>query len=413
MSRSPEPLVQQGVVMQLVANLDRGGAQEVVRTLARHLPAQGWKPVVATFRDGPLRNELEEEGVTVVVLPARRHTVLSPFRAGAEFLAIRRRLAAECDAHGVTVVQTHLLQSLDFVTLTLRRHNRVVLWTVHNALLELRRDQLPEGQRWLLAAKRAAYRLGYSAAARVVDGFVAVSDDVASEVCRAFSPPRGRLLVIANGVDTGRFSDRSSRDIVRAGLGVAPDGLVLIVVAKLYRQKGHSVLLEALASAELPTNAQILLVGDGPERARLESEAGRLGLGRVLFLGNRPDIPQLLAASDLFVLPSLWEGLPIALLEAMAAGLPVVATDVAGSRQVITDGQDGMLVKPGDPEPLRWAILSLISDAAKRTRLGQAAKRRVETEFSASAQAAHHARAYTAALKRRRAGGAADAGRTH
>ena len=242
-------------------------------------------------------------------------------------------------------MQTHLLGSLDFLVLSARdgRHP-VVLWTVHNALLDLRADQLPPGQRWLLGAKRAGYRTAYRVGGRMADGFIAVSDDVAGRRCASLPAASRRLFTIPNGVDVERFGRQGEREAARAGLGVAPQARVMIVVAKLFAQKGHTVLLEALASTPLRPDDAVLFVGDGPERGRLEQLAEQRGLAAVRFLGNRPDVPQLLAASDLFVLPSLWEGLPMALLEGMASGLPVIATDVAGSRQVVVPGQSGMLV---------------------------------------------------------------------
>ena len=182
---------------------------------------------------------------------------------------------------------------------------------------------------------------------------------------------------------------------------MAPQARVIIVVAKLFAQKGHTVLLEALASTPLRPDDAVLFVGDGPERGRLEQLAEQRGLAAVRFLGNRPDVPQLLAASDLFVLPSLWEGLPMALLEGMASGLPVIATDVAGSRQVVVPGQSGMLVPPDDPGALASAMTHLLEDDAERDRLRRAARERVEAEFSAARQAVRHAEAYEASRARR------------
>jgi glycosyltransferase involved in cell wall biosynthesis len=276
-----------------------------------------------------------------------------------------------------------------------------VLWTVHNAMLDLRADQLPAGQRWLLGAKRAGFRLAYRLGGRLADGFVAVSDDVATAVSRAYHPPRDRLFVIPNGIDVDRYRQRGERDTTRAEMGVAPGGRLIIVVAKLFAQKGHAVLLDALASATVGAEDVVLLVGEGPERERLEQLVRDRGLACVRFLGNRPDVPRLLAASDLFVLPSLWEGLPMALLEAMASGLPVIATDVAGSRQVVIGGESGRLIPPGDADALASAIRELIADEPARQRLGRAARQRVEAEFSATRQAARHAAAYEQVLARR------------
>ena len=131
-------------VMHLLANLDRGGAQEVVRTLVQAQPATGWRPIVAAFRDGPLRPEIEAAGVQVRLLPGRAHSLASPVRALAELRSLRNELRRLIDEEDVDVVQTHLLGSLDFVTVAARHGSApVVLWTVHNALLDLRADQLP------------------------------------------------------------------------------------------------------------------------------------------------------------------------------------------------------------------------------------------------------------------------------
>ncbi len=391
-----------GTVLHLISNLDRGGAQEVVRTLVGALPPTGWRPVVAAFKDGPLRSEIEAKGVPVRVLGGRRHSIMSPFRALSELRAIRAELRSVIRADDVAVLQTHLLGSLDFVALASRREGApVVLWTVHNALLDLRPDQLPPGQRWSLAGKRAAFRLAYRSAGRLVDGFVAVSDDVANAIAAAYRPPRGRLFVIPNGVDVERYRGPVDREDVRRSLGIAAESRLVIVVAKLFAQKGHGVLLDALPSASLRPQDAVLLVGEGPERDQLERTARDRGLTAVRFLGNRPDVPRLLAASDLFVLPSLWEGLPMALLEGMASGLPVIATDVAGSRQVVATGQNGILVPPGDAGALAASVTRLRADEAERARLGTAARESVEARFSAARQAERHAEVYAAALARR------------
>ena len=395
-------VVMDGTVLHLLANLDRGGAQEVVRTLVAALPDSGWRPVVATFRDGPLRAAIEESGIRVHVLPGRTRPVTRPLGALGELRTLREDLRGLMRAEKVDVVQTHLLGSLDFVALAARTGDGpAVLWTVHNAILDLRADQLPSGQRWLLNGKRAAYRFAYRLSGRWADGFVAVSDDVAAAITAAYRPPRDRLFLIPNGVEVARYGSQAARAATRADLRLAPDARLVIVVAKLFAQKGHAVLLDALSSAGLRPDDVVLLVGEGPERAHLEGVVEARGLGAVRFAGNRPDIPALLAASDLFVLPSLWEGLPMALLEAMASGLPVIATDVAGSRQVIVPDESGVIVPPGDAGALAAAIGDLLADDARRSRLGRAARQRVEAEFSSARQAERHAAAYAAALARR------------
>ena len=384
-------------VLQVVSDLGVGGGQEVVATLTRSLIAVDCIPVVVALRDGPLRADLERAGITVEVLRGRTQSLVALPAALAELRRVRRDFAAIVARHRPEVIQTHLLRALDFLVLTLRAEPGVrrVFWTFHNARLDLRADQL-SGPVWLLGPKRLAYRALYFAAGRTVDGFIAVSDDVAAAVRRQFHPPPGRVVTIPNGVDTELYGQPIDRAAVRERVGLPGDARVLIVVAKLMKQKGHEFLLRALPSLfERFPDLHVLLVGDGPLRSRLTDDIAQLpGAARVHLAGNRRDVGDLLAASDLFVLPSLWEGLPMALLEAMATGLPAVVTDVSGSGQVVVDGESGLVVPPGDVERLCAAIGLMLDDPDRAKRMGIAGRRRVDRFFSARVQAARHAALY-------------------
>ncbi len=165
----------------------------------------------------------------------------------------------------------------------------------------------------------------------------------------------------------------------------------MTMVGTFKRQKGHAVLIAALgAIATRVPRLHVLLVGEGELSDDIRMQVEDAGLtGRVHFLGSRRDVPALLAASDSFVLPSLWEGLPVALVEAMASALPVVATAVSGTRQVMIDGETGFLVPPDDAPALARAIVELLSDPARASEMGVAGRRRVVTHFGAAAQAEH------------------------
>lgn len=384
--------------MQLVANLERGGAQEVVRTLAVHLPSAGWEAVVVTFRDGPLRAALEAAGVSVEVLPRRtRSLIRHPLGAARELSRIRAALVEAIRRHRPLVLQTHLLRSLDFLAWRAAGTPplRGIVWTVHNANVELRADQLP-GHRWSLSAKRLGYRTLYRAGSRRGATFVAVSAAVADSIVHRFGVRRDRIVTIPNGIDVDRYPAGGDRDALRASLGIGPADTVVISVAKLYRQKGHVVLVEAMrrVMAERP-GVHLLLAGHGPERAAVEEAVRTSGQSeRIHLLGERGDVGALLAASDIFVLASLWEGLPMALLEAMASRLPAVATTVAGSSQVIEDRRSGLLVRAGDPAALATAIGEVCDDPDLAQRLRRAGRERVVDAFSAAAQARAHAELY-------------------
>jgi glycosyltransferase involved in cell wall biosynthesis len=202
-----------------------------------------------------------------------------------------------------------------------------------------------------------------------------------------------RLALIPSSVDPATLvpveGPARARTRVRAELGLTPDEPVLLVLAALVERKGIDVLLEALArlrdgragaAAEPPA---LLVAGDGPARGALAAQAARLGLAGVRFLGLRADKAELLAACDAFVLPSRFEGLGVAALEAMAAGRAVVATTVGGLGEAVVDGETGLLVPPDDPAALAAALARLLCDPAERLRLGAAGPARVAQGFLA------------------------------
>ncbi|MGQ0608710.1 MAG: glycosyltransferase [Chloroflexota bacterium] len=395
--------------LHVISNLEVGGAQEVVRSLLPALRRAGADAAVATLRDGPLREPLEEAGIPVTVIPGRSRSLAGDPRALPELRRLYRDLAHVVDDHGSDVVQTHLMRSLDFLALALRRRpsRTSVIWTFHNARLDLRADQLP-GRRWLLRPKRAGYRSLYRRASRVAGALIAVSDDVARTIDAELRPAAGRLVTIPNGVEVERYAIEPDR-AVRRQIGVPEAAPMFICVAKMLEQKGHRYLVDALAATDddrEPMHA--VLLGDGPLRDEIEGRAHAAGVAaRIHFLGTRSDVPRLLRAADAFILPSLWEGLPMALLEAMAAGLPVIATSVSGTRQVVEDGRTGILVAPGDSAALASAMGRLAGDPRLRARLGGAGRDHVRAEFSVDRQAERHLDLYRACLRRERPGAVA------
>ncbi len=228
----------------------------------------------------------------------------------------------------------------------------------------------------------------------------AVSEAVAESVV-ALGVPRERITVIPNGVDVRRFAV-GVRD--RTALGVNGDRPVLGSVGCLAPRKDYGTLLDALLLlARRGLEPSVALVGGGPERGRLEARAAALGLGnRVRFLGERPDVERLLPAMDVFVLSSREEGIPNALLEAMAAGRPAVATAVGGTPEVLEDGVTGWLVPPGSPEALADALEAALRDPGEAERRGAAARRVAVERLSVDAMVARHEAFYLAAAGRPR-----------
>lgn len=384
-------------VMQAIGNLNIGGAQEVVSTLVGCLPSQECHSIVCTLRDGALRQEIEKAGIHVEVLTGRRYNVLNLPMFIVDQIKLGREIKSIIEKHNVDIIQTHLLGSLDFLVMLLPYVSplRSVIWTFHNIRFELNASRLTEHY-WTLRPKKFGHRLLYRLGSYLIGGFVAVSDQVKQAMIEMIGPIGSKVTVICNGIDTRKYEKVVDKELVRSQFGLDLQKHLIVVVATLKEQKGHRYLVDALASV-VPQNPQVhaIFIGNGPLRAELESQVNERDLnGHIYFLGDRHDVPELLAASDLFVLPSLWEGLPMALLEAMATGLPVIATKVSGTVQVVIPDESGILVPPGDVEELAQSIGSLLHDPKRAKAMGQAARRRVVENFSAQKQAAEHLSLY-------------------
>ncbi len=227
------------------------------------------------------------------------------------------------------------------------------------------------------ARNRWLYRAGVRRA-------VAISPAVAEALLEGGVEPL-RVRTIPSAVDPASLRPRRSRAAVRAAEGVAPEEPLLLALAALVRRKGIDVLLEALERLAAEGRApRLWIAGDGPVRAALERQASAASLAeRVRFLGRREDAADLLAACDVFVMPSRREGLGVAALEAMAAGRPVVASRVGGLATAVLDARTGLLVPPEDPAALAEALSTLLGDGALRARLGAAGPARVAADFGA------------------------------
>jgi len=335
---------------------------------------------------------------------SRRHSALALPAFLVEMVRRRRDLISIIAKHEVDVVQTQGLGTLDFLVMTLRAGRRVqVWWTIQNAEFMVREEHL-QRHRWLLGIKRAAHRWLYRLGARIVDGVIAVSDATARSFRETVGRVDDKVTVVCNAVDLDRYPAPIDRAKVRAELGFGPSAHLMTMVGTFKRQKGHRYLVAAAAALapRFPT-LHILLVGDGglADRVREQVRAAHVS-DHVHFLGTRRDVPELLSASDSFVLPSLWEGLPVALTEAMASGLPVIATDVSGTSQIVTDGESGLLVPPGDEEALAEAIDRLLSDPALASEMAASGRERIAASYGARAQAEHLADLFRQRAKRTR-----------
>jgi glycosyltransferase involved in cell wall biosynthesis len=228
-----------------------------------------------------------------------------------------------------------------------------------------------------------------AAVSRIVHRYIAVSDDIRRELCASGAKPE-KVRVIPNGIEPERFS-------IGRRVRAADDPPLVLTVARLENHKGLPYLLGA--AARLP-GVRFAIAGEGSERPALESEARRLGVeDRVNFLGERADVPELLATCDVFALPSLFEGLPVAVLEAMAAGTPVIATAIRGTTDAVQHGVTGWLVPAGDASGLANGIRTVLADRPLAARLAGCARAVVEQRFSVAAVAARTSELYQEVLR--------------
>ena len=230
-------------------------------------------------------------------------------------------------------------------------------------------------------------------------GMFAVSADLREQLVQHIGLPRARIDVLHNGVDIERFAS-VDRGRARSELGLPWDAFVVGSIGRLVEVKNYPLLLRAFA-AQADRNAILVVAGDGPEHPALSALAARLGISaRVRLLGHRDDVPTVLAALDLFVLCSRSEGMSNTLLEAMATGLPAIATRVGGNPEILRDDLDGRLVADDDEQALTMALGELGRSAGMRRMMGERARQRVLQQFSMQAMVQRYAEYYIAQYQR-------------
>lgn len=341
---------------------DLGGAEFALLMLIENLDA-GWQPTLL-LDDDPGALPLAEHAAALGA-QVRRVAPMPLGLAGARRSAsLARMLRAERPA----IFHAHLSWPL------------AAKWALAASVLA-RRPTVATVQLIPEFELERSSRLQLRALAAGVDRYIAVSRDVATELAGRFGWPAAKIEVGYNAVAVDRFGGPAPPGL-REQIGGGERPLVL-TPARLDEQKGHPVLLHA--AAELP-GVDFVLAGEGPERASLEALAAELGIAeRVHFLGYRDDIPELLAACDIFALPSLYEGSSLAVLEAMAARRPVVSSAIGGTDELIDDGSEGLLVDPGDAAGLAAALRRLLDDPALCRSFAERARERVERDFTPTA----------------------------
>jgi len=364
-------------VFLLIGQLGLGGTEKQVALLARGLHTRGIDVrVLVLFKGGAWEDDLIAAGVPVVHLGFQRRVAgwrMLPGNITAFHRFVRHLRRARPD-----VLHAFLYHSYVTAAPAARLARVPVLVAGRRSLGDYKQER-----RALLAAERAA--------TSVTDLLIANAHSVADDTLRHEGVPPGKLTVVYNGLPDSAFDPAPPA-------AIDTDLPVVLCVANLKRYKGHRHLLDAVALLRPGLPCMLALAGAGPERPALERQADRLGVD-VRFLGARTDVHRLLARADVVVLPSLHEGMSNAIMEAMAAGLPVVASDVGGTAELLRDR--GVLVPPADAGALAAGLERVLTDPAFAARLGESARAWSREHLHVDAMVDRHVRIYGELLERR------------
>jgi len=346
-------------ILYVITDLKVGGVPLHLHRLAVNMRERGFQPTVASLAPSePVADRLEAEGIPVRSCDAcGRWDVRVFFRL--------KRIIRETRPN---IIHSFLFHG----NFAARFAARMAGFPRDRLLCEIQTVEVE--RRWHLTVDRWTHGMCRAT--------IGNSPSVVEHLAVAARIPRDRLLLVRGGIDVERI--RKARPIDRASFGISTKAPLILWVGRLDPVKGLEILIEAFRVVSDRTDAHLVLVGNGPLRASLCAQVARLGLdSRVHLIGARNDVPSLLAAANLFVFPSRTEGLPNALLEAMAAGLPIITTDAPGCRDLIAHGETGLLVPYGDTISLADSLLSLLRDREQAAKLGQRAHQAVLRDWHA------------------------------
>jgi glycosyltransferase involved in cell wall biosynthesis len=351
-------------VMEMIDRPSLGGGQTALLLLAGNLDRRRFEVTISASGSGPLAEEAGRMGIPYYPVPLGKRPGLRPIREIAQVLRANR----------VDLLHTHGgIAGLYGRSAARRAGTPAVVHTLHGIhYLHYRNPLL-----------RRLYVLLERRYSRLTDRLVLVCQSDLRQARRHRLAPEEKMSVILNGADIRPDSRARDSARLRSELGWTAGLTVVGTVSRLHRQKGVVNFLRAAPAIQAAfPELRFAVVGDGPEGKTLRREARGLGLeGRFLFLGERKDAASILALFDLFVLPSLWEGLPFVIVEAAALGRPIVATAVDGVPEMLEDGRTGLLVPPGDPAALAEAVIRLLRNGDEARRLGEAARALVPPRF--------------------------------
>jgi len=378
-------------ILYVIGTLDLGGAELHLKLIAPRLKQLGWEPTIYCLgRRGAQADEVQSAGVDVIGPPLPmaaiwRSILLRPIRLAASSLGLLIQLI------GRRPQIVHFFLPASYVV----GGPLAQLARMPNLVMSRRSLNLYQ-RKWPLASQLERWLH------RRMDAILGNSGAVIRELIEIEGCPPDRVGLIHNGIDIAAFSAKPDKADLRDQLGIDPGSFVAIIVANLIPYKGHADLLDALSRVRdrLPQPWTLLCVGrDDGILPQLEDLARAQGVAdRVRFLGERKDVPRLLAAADIGLLCSHQEGFSNAILEAMAAGLPMVVTDVGGNGEAVLDGETGYVVPARNAGALGEAIVKLASEPSLREKQGKKARARAEAHFSIQTCVSKYDRLYSALL---------------
>ena len=352
-------------ILRLITRLNIGGPARQALTLTKELRPE-FDTVLAAGAPAVDEGELTDRDVSVTPVPLVRH--IAPRSDLAAFRDVRKLISSQRPQ----IVHTHMAKAGSVGRLAcvgLKQRPRLV-HTFHGHVLD----------GYFRPAIQDAFLRTERYLARRTDALIAVSDEIRDELLELGIGRRDQWHVIPLGFDLAPFLESASEGSLRRELSLDEDVSMVGIVGRLVPIKDHATALRALA--RLPESVHLVVVGDGEDRESVAELAVSLGLGeRVHFLGWRLDMPEVMASFDLVLLSSRNEGSPVALIEALASGVPAVATDVGGVRSVVADGESGYLVTAGDDAAIAAAIAAVLGDPERSRAMGEMGRAYVRTRF--------------------------------
>lgn len=371
-------------ILQVPANAGYGGMPLHVLTLAKGLAAKGHEVEILSMSDGPMVSEYENAGFKVTVVPNMgRKTRRDPL----SLIRTLRFIKAAVARSGPDVIHAHSPRASFFMGLALRGRGRIPLVaTAHGSFSQFSFGHENEFSVIKSKAREFQYRWIDRLTGRYADLFIAVCEATRSDIVDGLGVPEAKVVVVHNGIEEHCVNTLDVKSM-RADFGYEAEDKLVVFVGRVAFHKGVSYLADAAESVlqKVPA-ARFLVVGEGPMEKDLKRRAGKYPLaGRFTLTGLRTDAVEIVAMSDLLVLPSLSEGLPLSLLEAAMSGKAMVGSDVGGISEVIIDGETGLLAPPRDARALAEAISRLLANDEERKKMGIAAQRLWRKQFTADA----------------------------